>query len=88
MIDFLEEAKAIKKELVAWRRDFHENPELGFEEWRTSGVIKEFLKIEGIPYTEVAKTGICAVIKGGQEGKTIALRADIDALPIQDKKKL
>lgn len=86
MIDFLEEAKAIKKELVAWRRDFHENPELGFEEWRTSGVIKEFLKSEGIPYTEVAKTGICAVIKGGQEGKTIALRADIDGLPIQDKK--
>ena len=86
MINFLEEAKAIKNELIAWRRDFHENPELGFQEFRTSKVIKEFLKSEGIPYIEVATTGVCALIKGAKEGKTIALRADIDALPIQDKK--
>ncbi|WP_238882308.1 M20 family metallopeptidase [Clostridium sp. YIM B02551] len=86
MINFLEEAISIKEELIAWRRDFHENPELGFEEVRTSRVIKEFLNKEGIPFVEAAKTGIVATIKGGKEGKTIALRADIDALPIQDKK--
>lgn len=86
MMDFLKEAQEIRDELVNWRRDFHMNPELGFQEFRTSGVIKEFLKSEGIPYIEVAKTGVCALIKGGKAGKTVALRADIDGLPIQDKK--
>lgn len=89
-IDFLKEAEAIKDQLIEWRRDFHENPELGFEEFRTSKVIKEFLKKEGIPYIEVAKTGICALIKGSKEGaengKTIALRGDMDALPLKDNK--
>lgn len=85
MINFLEKALEIQSELVSWRRDFHENPELGFEEYRTSEKIKEFLKSEGIEYKELANTGICAIIKGNGT-KTIALRGDIDALPLEDKK--
>ena len=88
MIDFKEEANIIKEELIKIRRDFHEHPELGFEEFRTSKVIKDFLKANEIPYIEVAKTGVCGIIKGTKEGnnKTIALRGDMDALPLEDKK--
>jgi amidohydrolase len=89
-IDFLKKSADIKDELVALRRDFHENPELGFEEFRTSEVIKQFLNSEGITFYGTATTGICATIvgtaEGAEKGKTIALRADIDALPLQDRK--
>lgn len=91
MITFLKEANNIKQELITIRRDIHEHPELGFEEQRTSKFIKDFLDGEGIPYKSFAKTGVVATIKGtgiGDENKTIALRADMDALPIQDKKKV
>jgi amidohydrolase len=88
--DFLKLSAGIFQDLIAWRRDFHENPELGFEEFRTSQTIKNFLQLEAIPYYETATTGICAIIKGeakgAEKGKTIALRADIDALPLKDKK--
>lgn len=85
-MDYLSEAKKIEKDLINIRRDFHENPELGFELQRTSAKVKEFLKKEGIEYKETAKTGICAIIKGKNTGKTVALRGDMDALPLQDKK--
>ena len=88
MIDFYSEAKKIQEELITIRRDLHMNPELGFEEYRTSGIIKAFLKKEGIPYEEVSGTGVCGIIKGAKEGKTVALRADIDALPLTDQKGL
>ena len=88
MIDFYSEAKKLQEELIAIRRDLHMHPELGFEEYRTSGVIKAFLKKEGIPYEEVSGTGVCGIIKGAKDGKTVALRADIDALPLVDKKGL
>jgi amidohydrolase len=71
--------------LIEYRRDFHKNPELGFEEHRTSDTIKEFLDKEGIEYFETAGTGICGLIKG-KEGRTVGIRADMDALPIQDMK--
>ena len=88
MINFKDEANKIKDQLITIRRDIHMHPEVGFEEVRTSNLIKDFLKNEGIEYREVAKTGVCAIIKGTKEGKvkTVALRADMDALPIQDKK--
>lgn len=88
MISFLEEANNIKEELITIRRDLHEHPELGFKEERTSMIIKEFLKKEGIAYTAVAKTGVCAIIKGDGDGivRTVGIRADMDALPLQDKK--
>ena len=90
-INFKDEALLINNELVKMRRDFHEHPELGLEEYRTSKIIKDFLKNENIPYLEVAKTGVCAIIKGmkkeeDKEEKCIALRADIDGLPMVDKK--
>ena len=90
MITFLKEAENIKDELILIRRDIHEHPELGFEEKRTSEIIKKFLANEGIPYVLVAGTGVCGIIKGEGHGKikkTIALRADMDALPIQEKNK-
>ncbi|PRR83364.1 M20 metallopeptidase family protein [Clostridium vincentii] len=89
MIAFLKEAENIKEELITIRRDLHENPELGFEVLRTSQIVKDFLKKEGIPFCSFAKIGVCGIIKGEKDGenKTIALRADMDALPIQDRKK-
>jgi len=90
-MDYLTKALAIKEQLIDWRRDFHRNPELGFEEYRTSNVIKEFLKNEGIDFHEVSGTGICATIEGEisrKNSKTVALRADMDALPLIDKKRL
>ena len=78
-------AKVIESELIDIRRDLHENPELGFDLFRTSQKVKDFLSKEGIEFYEVAQTGICAIIRGNGE-KTIALRADMDALPLQDKK--
>lgn len=85
-MDYLEKAKKLESELINTRRDFHENPELGFELFRTSEKVKAFLKKEGIEYRETAKTGICAIIKGKNTGKTVALRGDMDALPLNDKK--
>lgn len=86
-MDFLNEANKIKDQLITWRRDFHSHPELDYELFRTNEKIKAFLEGEGIEYTIVAKTGICAIIKGAKSGKTIALRGDMDALPLQDEKK-
>lgn len=87
-IDFLKDAKAIEEEIIAIRRDLHEHPELGFEEYRTNEKIRKFLDKENIPYKVVAKTGICAIIHGKNHGKTVALRGDIDGLPLNDRKKV
>lgn len=84
-LDFLKLSENIKDEIVSIRRDLHMNPELGYEENRTSQKIKNFLQKEGIEYTETAKTGICGIIKGNGN-KTIGLRADMDALPLEDRK--
>ena len=85
MIDFIKEALDIKEELISIRRCIHQNPELGFEEYRTSKIIKDFLTKENIPFYSVANTGVCAEIVGeGRGKKVIALRADMDALPIEE----
>ncbi len=78
--------KDILQWLVDIRRDFHRHPELGFEEVRTSSKIKEYLTEMGLSPQSIAKTGVVADIKGKDSSVMIALRADIDALPIQDKK--
>ncbi|HHR6077896.1 TPA: M20 family metallopeptidase [Providencia alcalifaciens] len=70
--------------MIAFRRDLHSHPELPFEEVRTTKRIAEELAKIGIEYRLTEPTGIIADIKGGKPGKTIALRADIDALPIQE----
>jgi amidohydrolase len=84
-INFLAKAEEIKDFLISYRRDFHRHPELGYEEHRTSQIIKEFLDKEGIEYYETAGTGICALIKGNGS-RTVGIRADMDALPVQDAK--
>ena len=71
-------------EVVALRRDFHRHPELGFQEYRTAAKVEEYLKELGIPTERIAGTGVVGVIKGSKPGKTLLLRADMDALPIQE----
>jgi len=78
------EIKDIEKNIIDWRRDFHQYPELGFDEHRTSKIIGEALKEMGlVPQMNVGKTGVTADLTFG-EGPTIALRADMDALPMQE----
>lgn len=85
-IDFLEEAKLIRDEIINNRRYFHEYPEVGFEEFNTSKKIVEFLNSLGIENKVVCGTGIVALIKGNGDGPVIALRSDLDALPLEDRK--
>lgn len=68
--------------MIAFRRDLHAHPELPWEEIRTTKRIAEELTKIGIEYRLTEPTGIIAEIKGGKPGKTVALRADIDALPV------
>ncbi|HLQ73275.1 MAG TPA: amidohydrolase [Bacillota bacterium] len=75
------------QEMVDIRRYLHERPELSFEEHETAKYISQFYEQLNIPYeTNVGGNGIIATLEGGKEGKTIGLRADFDALPIQDEK--
>lgn len=76
--------KEISDQLIAWRRDFHRYPETAFEETRTSAVIREFLESLGLWVETYAKTGLRAVLQGTPGGRTVALRADIDALPMEE----
>ncbi|MEL6621670.1 MAG: M20 aminoacylase family protein [Pseudomonadota bacterium] len=79
-------------EIVAIRRDFHEHPEIGMEEVRTSGIVAKLLRDWGVDdvHTGVGKTGVVGILKGrnGGNGKRIGLRADMDALPIDEKTNL
>ncbi|WP_096439804.1 M20 metallopeptidase family protein [Alteribacter populi] len=78
--------KKIEETLIYYRRHFHQYPELSQEESKTSKTIQNFLKEEGIPFeTGFAEHGVLAIIEGENPGKTVALRADIDALPIKEK---
>lgn len=79
-------AKAVQPKVVAWRRDIHEHPELGNQEVRTSALIAKELKALGLEVREnVGKTGVVGVLRGGKPGKVVALRADMDALPVAEK---
>lgn len=82
-----ERVEALYPWLKEVRRDFHQNPELGMEEYRTRDKIAAYLKEMGIEVqTGIANTAVVGLIRGGNPGKTIALRADMDALPMQDEK--
>jgi amidohydrolase len=73
-------------QVVTWRRDFHQHPELGNRETRTAKVIADELRRLGYEVqTGVAHTGVVAVLKGGKPGPTVALRADMDALPVTEQ---
>ncbi|MCC5989048.1 MAG: amidohydrolase [Pararhodobacter sp.] len=76
-------------DLTAIRRDLHEHPELGFKEVRTSGIVAEKLKSWGVEVTTgIGKTGVVGVLRGTRPGRTIGLRADMDALPIDEQTNL
>lgn len=79
-------ARGLSKTLIAIRRDLHQHPELGFQEQRTSRKIVEILKAAGLDRVQsgVAKTGVVGVLQGGRVSHTVALRADMDALPITE----
>jgi amidohydrolase len=73
--------------MIEIRRDLHQHPELGLEEHRTAARIQEWLDELGIDHQDgLAGTGVLGVVKGNSEGRTVALRADIDALPLEDTK--
>lgn len=75
----------LEEEIVATRRDIHKHPELSFKEFRTAKLVSEKLQSLGIEVREqVGKTGVVGTLSGGKKGPTIALRADMDALPMQE----
>ena len=81
-------AAALKLEdkVIAWRRDIHEHPELSFQETRTAALAAEHLKKLGIEVrTGVGITGVLGILKGGKPGPVVALRADMDALPVEER---
>ncbi len=78
-------AKEMEPEIIAFRRDLHMHPEASFQEFRTTDQIAKALDGLGIPYRRFEPTGLIGEIKGGKPGKTVALRADIDALSITEK---
>lgn len=79
-------ALAIQTKLTEWRRHLHEHPELGNREYNTAAYVTAHLKTLGLEIqTGVAKTGVVAILKGGKPGPCIALRADMDALPVKER---
>src|ERR1700743_726289 len=79
-------ADSLHSQTVAWRRDFHEHPELGNHEFRTSAIIAKHLQSLGLEVkTGIATTGFVGILRGGKPGPVVALRADMDALPITER---
>lgn len=82
-------AAAMESKVVDWRRDFHQNPELGNREFKTAEKIATHLRSLGIEVqTGIAKTGVVGILKGGKPGPVVALRADMDALPVSERANL
>ena len=80
-------ARDIEARLIAWRRDFHAHPELGNREFRTAGIVADHLRALGFDEvrTGVAHTGVVGLLKGALPGPVVALRADMDALPVAEE---
>src|SRR5215471_3610800 len=79
-------AAKVESKVIAWRRDIHQNPELGNREVRTSKLVAEHLRSLGLEVkTGIAHTGVVAVLRGGKPGPVVALRADMDALPVTEE---
>jgi amidohydrolase len=85
--DAIDDAAAkVEQRVVAWRRDIHQHPELSNREERTASLVAKHLKSLGIETkTGVAHTGVVGVLKGGRPGGVVALRADMDALPVVEQ---
>ncbi|MBS2968264.1 amidohydrolase [Metabacillus sp. KIGAM252] len=87
LTEIYEELDRSYEEMVEIRRHLHQHPELSFQEWKTAAFIKEYYENLGVEVKDkVGGNGLTAVIKGSKPGKTVAFRADFDALPIQDEK--
>lgn len=85
-MDIISKVKEIEQDIIKWRRDLHQIPELGLELPKTTAYVKDILDEIGIDYhTLVNGNAIVGLIKGGQEGKTLAIRADMDGLPIKEE---
>ncbi len=84
-----QEAEQLFPQLITWRRDFHQHPELGFQEFRTAGIVADHLRGLGLEVsTGIGKTGVVAVVEGSNvpvDAPTILLRFDMDALPIHEQ---
>src|SRR6185295_12319550 len=79
-------AAALEAKVIGWRRDFHQHPELSNRETRTAGVVTDHLRRLGLKVqTGIAHTGVVALIDSGKPGPVIALRADMDALPVTEQ---
>ena len=82
-------ASSIEAKVIEWRRDFHQHPELGNQEVRTAKIVADHLRSLGMEVEEgVAVTGVVGILKGGKPGPTVALRADMDALPVPERNDL
>ena len=78
--------RAVMPKVIAWRRDIHENPELSYEEQRTAGVVAAHLRALGLEVrTNVGGHGVVGVLRGARQGGVVALRADMDALPVTEQ---
>jgi amidohydrolase len=85
-IKVAQKAATLEPKVITWRRDFHQNPELGNREFKTAEKIAVHLRSLGIEVqTGVAKTGVVGILKGGKPGPVVALRADMDALPVTER---
>jgi amidohydrolase len=84
--DIASRTAAVEAGVIALRRDIHANPELGFQEKRTAALVAKRLRKLGIEVREgVGKTGVVGVLRGAKPGRTVALRADMDALPVREE---
>lgn len=82
-------ASKIEQKVIAWRHDIHQNPELGNREVRTADLVAKHLQSLGIEVkTKVGVTGVIGILKGGKPGPVVALRADMDGLPVEEKNDL
>src|SRR5690554_3195163 len=85
-INVLEEVKKVEKDIINWRRELHKIPEVGFDLPKTVDFVKNRLEEMGIEYKVLVNgSAVVGLIRGGKKGKTIALRADMDALPIKEE---
>lgn len=85
-IKVAQKAATLEPKVITWRRDFHQNPELGNREFKTAEKIAAHLHSLGIEVqTGVGKTGVVGILRGGKPGPVVALRADIDALPVKER---
>lgn len=84
-----ERAEQLRPQLIEWRRYLHEHPELSNREFKTAAYIEAYLRKLGLEvHTNIAKTGVVGILKGGKPGPVVALRSDMDALPVKERTNL